>query len=132
MTATSKELPKFPAKDALVASVFEGSGGMCLHLSVAFTEILQEIGYKAHLIGGSIRGQVDKHVMTFVETEEGNFVVDIGSGGPIHEPIPLNELPFEFESAGFEIEYRQIPGTSEKFERVYRHGDFKNGAYPVI
>ncbi|NUR86286.1 MAG: arylamine N-acetyltransferase [Nonomuraea sp.] len=94
-----------PAESA--ARVVRGRGGYCYHLNGAFSALLRAMGYQVsrHVGGVYLRGAQPEinanHLVVTVTLEDGAWLVDLGLGDALHEPLPLAEGryrqgPFEY------------------------------------
>ncbi|MFJ8042244.1 arylamine N-acetyltransferase [Kitasatospora sp. NPDC096147] len=75
-----------------------GRGGYCFHLNGAFAALLTSLGYDVRLhVGGVQSGPEDpagadaNHLALTVRCEGREFLVDVGLGDALHEPLPLRE-----------------------------------------
>jgi arylamine N-acetyltransferase len=83
-------------------------GGVCYELSAMFARLLNALGYDARLVLGQI-SIPGGHQAIVVELFDGNYLVDVGSGSPLFEPIPLDRV-FEVQRAGLGFRFR--PGET--------------------
>ncbi|WP_431681985.1 arylamine N-acetyltransferase family protein [Kitasatospora sp. KL5] len=77
--------------------IVRGRGGYCFHLNGAFSALLAALGFDVtrHLAG--VQRQVDlepvgaagNHMALTVRTAEGPWLVDVGLGDGLYEPLPL-------------------------------------------
>ena len=87
-------------------------GGVCYELSAMFARLLNALRYDARLVLGQI-SIPGGHQAIVVELSDGSYLVDIGSGSPLFEPIPLDRV-FEVQRAGLGFRFR--PGeTAEEW-----------------
>ena len=81
-----------------------GRGGYCFHLNGAFSELLVALGYRVtRHVGGVQRTEehapgisgahmaVTVHELPDVSCATGVWLVDVGLGSALHEPLPLEE-----------------------------------------
>jgi N-hydroxyarylamine O-acetyltransferase len=79
------------------ARILEGRGGYCYHLNGAFSALAEAFGYKVtkHAAGVQGRGEeagvTGNHLALTVRLPDGEWLVDLGLGDALHEPIPLAE-----------------------------------------
>ncbi|MEU6997176.1 arylamine N-acetyltransferase [Nonomuraea sp. NPDC046570] len=89
------------------ARILRGRGGYCYHLNGAFAELLRGLGYEVtrHVGGvqnrGAEPGVTGNHLALTVRLPDGDWLVDLGLGDALHEPLPLTEGryrqgPFEY------------------------------------
>ncbi|MBE1565882.1 arylamine N-acetyltransferase family protein [Nonomuraea africana] len=94
-----------PAESA--ARIARGRGGYCFHLNGAFSLLLESLGYQVtrHVGGVHSHGAepaiTANHLALTVRLPEGDWLVDLGLGDALHEPLPLAEGryrqgPFEY------------------------------------
>ena len=82
-----------------VASVLRGHGGYCFHLNGAFSWLLSALGYAVHHHRAGVQGARDpepvgangNHLALTVELADHTWLVDVGLGSALHEPVPLVE-----------------------------------------
>ncbi|MGW4892382.1 arylamine N-acetyltransferase family protein [Kitasatospora sp. NPDC004240] len=80
-----------------VARVLLGRGGYCFHLNGAFATLLASLGYRVTWHVGGVHadpsqpapGADANHLTLTVECEGGHWLVDVGLGDALHEPLPL-------------------------------------------
>ena len=64
-------------------------GGVCFELASMFERLLRTLGYRSTLILGAVTFP-GAHQAVVVELDKGRYLVDVGSGSPLFEPIPLD------------------------------------------
>lgn len=79
-------------------------GGVCYELSAMFERLLQALGYQSRLVLGQI-SIPGGHQAIVVELDGGDYLVDVGSGSPLFEPIPLDGIT-EVRRAGLGFRFR--------------------------
>jgi N-hydroxyarylamine O-acetyltransferase len=108
--------PTSIAPRVAAAWIAGGRGGYCLHLNGAFSELLTALGYRVtrHLAGvqGSSQpepvGADANHLALTVDLPgDGTWMVDVGLGDALYQPIPLR--PGRYRQEPFE--YRLGPST---------------------
>lgn len=78
-----------------VRRIVAGWGGYCFHLNGAFSWLLGELGYavRRHVGGVQNRGQQARananHLALTVDLDGRTWLVDVGLGTGLHEPLPL-------------------------------------------
>ena len=80
------------------------SGGVCYELSAMFARLLSALGYNARLVLGQI-SIPGGHQAIIVDLDGGDYLVDVGSGSPLFEPVPLGQV-FEVQRAGLGFRFR--------------------------
>ncbi|MGW4652155.1 arylamine N-acetyltransferase [Kitasatospora sp. NPDC004289] len=75
-----------------------GRGGYCFHLNGAFGALLTSLGYDVRRHVGGVQntpedpaGANANHLVLTVRCEGREFLVDVGLGDALHEPLPLRE-----------------------------------------
>jgi arylamine N-acetyltransferase len=80
-------------------------GGICFELAAMFSKLLASLGYDLYVMLAQVslpNGHQAIHVML-----DGNrYLVDLGTGGPIFQPVPLDDLPFEIRQHGVGYRFR--------------------------
>jgi N-hydroxyarylamine O-acetyltransferase len=84
------------------ARILRGRGGYCYHLNGAFSALLQALGYQVTRHVGGVQGNAGRpagadasHLVLTVsglpssEAPHGRWLVDLGMGDGLHEPLPL-------------------------------------------
>lgn len=79
-------------------------GGVCFEIAMMVARLLTALGYRAHLVLGQISLPFG-HNAVVVELDGRQYLVDLGNGAPIFEPIPLGE-PFEVHRHGLSFRFR--------------------------
>ena len=82
---------------ASVASVLRGHGGYCFHLNGAFAWLLERLGYAVQHHRAGVQGARavtpvgadGNHLALTVDVEGQPWLVDVGLGSAVHEPLPL-------------------------------------------
>jgi len=83
--------------DSSVAAMLAGRGGYCFHLNGAFGWLLERWGYAVAHHRAGVQGARDpgpvgangNHLALTVELEGRPWLVDVGLGSALHEPVPL-------------------------------------------
>ena len=87
-----KERLSAPSMDEIKRSVTSGLGGLCYTLNTFMKFLLEALGYEVYHVVSSI-GQPDNHILSVVQNVRkpgDKFLVDVGTGYPTFEPIPLD------------------------------------------
>src|SRR5207248_774058 len=90
------------APEASLARILRGRGGYCYHLNGAFSALLRALGYQVTRHLGGVQGgpgdapNVDRNHLALTlaglpEDPSASWLVDVGLGDGIHEPLPLRE-----------------------------------------
>ncbi|PBC76416.1 arylamine N-acetyltransferase [Streptomyces sp. TLI_235] len=77
--------------------IVRGRGGYCLHLNGAFSALLGALAFDVTRHVGGVQRTVDpapvgatgSHMALTVRTEDGPWLVDVGLGDGLYEPLPL-------------------------------------------
>ena len=85
-----------------VTRILRGRGGYCYHLNGAFAELLRALGFRVRRHVGGVQGNAERpagatgnHLVLTVsglpsaESPDGRWLVDLGMGDGLHEPLPL-------------------------------------------
>ena len=108
-----------------------GRGGYCFHLNGAFSELLLALGYRAtrHL-GGVQRAEhgapaiTGKHMTVTVsglphETcPSGVWMVDVGLGSALHEPLPLQEGSYRQGPFSYGLHHSDVEPDAWRFDHA--------------
>jgi N-hydroxyarylamine O-acetyltransferase len=91
-----------------VGRIVRGRGGYCFHLNGAFSALLRELGYAVTRHYGGVQGNsshpagaVGNHLVLTVsglpsdDAPDGEWLVDLGMGDGIYEPLPLVEGEYQ-------------------------------------
>ncbi|PBC63170.1 hypothetical protein BKI49_15660 [Streptomyces sp. Tue6028] len=100
-----------------IARILRGRGGYCFHLSGAFATLLTALGYDVTWHRGGVHsdagsqppGATGGHLVLTVDCDGQTWVVDVGLGGVLYEPIPLRagsyrQGPFTYGLRPSEVE----------------------------
>jgi arylamine N-acetyltransferase len=84
-------------------------GGVCFETAGMVFRLLRELGYDVHQVLGEITFP-GSHQAVAARLREGPFLVDLGCGAPLPEPIPLLR-DSEYHAAGLGYRFRPDLGT---------------------
>ena len=87
------------------------SGGVCFDLSSQFQRLLRTIGYDATPILARISFPGSHHAIV-VRFDSDRYLLDIGCGSPLFEPIPLDRTT-EWSYAGLSFRFRADDETRD-------------------
>lgn len=125
-----------------VGRILRGRGGYCFHLNGAFAVLLESLGYQVtRHVGGvqrwgdPVAGATGDHAVLTVSGLDGNWLVDLGMGDGLYEPLPLAEG--EYRQGPFT--YRLRPSDAERGGWRFEHDpaggfagmDFRAEAVPM-
>jgi len=126
-------------RDFAVAN-FTGVGGLCGHNNVFMKYMLETIGYDVDILSGTVlRSKVPgAHIVTLVRIpphkigrgKEKRYIVDVGCATAIHEPILLDELPYQGRAGGLNYRYQWMDGMQKTMQRINEAGDAIGGPKP--
>lgn len=108
--------------------VLRRSGGFCYELNGLFCWLLEELGFDATLISGTVRkpdgswALKDSHATIMVQLEE-EYLVDVGFGDSVRIPVPLSG---EIVNDGFSTYRVRTEGDNLFLERK------KNGEWIIL
>lgn len=96
--------------EALLAGWERGAGGgVCFEVATMVSEVLASLGYDAYPVLGQISFPAS-HQAVVVRLEGAHYLIDLGNGAPMPQPIPLDRVS-EYHAAG--LSYRFRPDLSE-------------------
>ena len=111
-----------PNETEITSSILSGNGGLCIVNNAGIKNLLQALGYKVMLVPSAVKNEYD-HVMILAEIEKMQYVIDVGSGYPTFEAIPLD---FDDESKVYKdsfLKYRFVR-KDDIIERLHNHSRF--------
>ena len=73
-------------------------GGDALTNNGYFAELLRYLDYDVDLLAGEIDGDPFAHALLKVTEDGTSYLVDVGLGAPLEEPIPVDSLPLRVDS----------------------------------
>ena len=83
----------------------EAGGGICFELAAMFARLLASLGYDLYVMLAQV-SLPNGHQAIHVTLDGKRYLVDLGTGGPIFQPIPLDALPFEIRHHGVGYRFR--------------------------
>lgn len=136
-----------------VDRILRGRGGYCVQLNTAFSVLLEALGYQVsrHAAGvqasaGSpaVTADVAPHMALSVEVDGARWLVDVGLGDGLYEPLPVRPGPYqqgpfsyrlsrsETEPGGFRLDHdprgslvgldiRLAPARQREFHRWHHY-----------
>ncbi|XP_038052617.1 uncharacterized protein LOC119725308 [Patiria miniata] len=134
-SVTSIATPK-PERRALTfkeikVDMMTRKGGLCCELNYFMKVLLETLGFEVDHVGCSVFGSLNSHLSTVVRnlSRPGDLhLVDIGSGYPMFDPIPLvfdKESPLYKTSFLYHKFLKDTDGTLRWVHRAYR--DYYDG-----
>ncbi|WP_224370308.1 arylamine N-acetyltransferase [Hyalangium versicolor] len=106
LLASEGNAPELPPIEASVEGNIAGVGGGPLQLTPPFVSLLQALGFESWLAAARM-GEPGDHCVGIVQLPEGRFLVDVGSGLPLLEPLPLQGGPLTFTHQGQSFRFEQ-------------------------
>ncbi|MEU9236018.1 arylamine N-acetyltransferase family protein [Streptomyces subrutilus] len=99
-----------------VGRILRGRGGYCFHLNGAFGALLTALGYDVTLHKAGVQGTREDlagatgdHLALTVRLDGERWLVDVGLGDALHEPLPLREGSY----VQGPFTYAMAPSTAE-------------------
>lgn len=118
-----------PTLEEVKAEIMSKRGGLCYTVNTFMKYLLEELGFKVYHAKCSKKIDYD-HIATIAIVAGLRYLVDVGSGYPTLEAIPID---FENESQIYLhsfLEYKFIKeeGSSDKVLRLHKKGDFRQSS----
>lgn len=123
------QLGRVTSLDPVVSAgrILHGRGGYCYHLNGAFSELLRELGYDVTRHLGGVQGKAKaepgvhrNHLALTVtglpEDPEASWLVDVGLGDGLHEPIPLREGEYTQGPHTYRLRHSEVAPGGWRFE----------------
>jgi len=122
-----------PTLHDILTANFRGGGGLCGHLNICLKYQLENIGYNVSQLSGEFvrtgipgsHSLIAVHIPGRVSKEkvkrDRSFLVDVGCGIPLAEPVPLDELPYRSRAGGLDFRYEKVDDFTVR--RVNECGD---------
>lgn len=124
-----------PTLEEVVEAGMSLEGGVCFTLNTFMCILLQTLHFNAHVVDGSYSafGDTHNHVVVLLSDLRfagDDYIIDVGSGFPFQDPLPLSELPCTRNCAGNEYKYEW---SDQMIHRLHRAGDeILKGEKPVM
>lgn len=117
----------------------KGEGGLCGHLNNHLSLQLQSFGFETELLAGCFRrtGIPNSHYLVKLKIpgyavknselkptdprKDKFYLLDVGCGIPLHEPIDLDKLPYYGKAGGLQYRYEKL--DDQTIQRVNECGD---------
>ncbi|GEJ58856.1 arylamine N-acetyltransferase family protein [Anaeromyxobacter diazotrophicus] len=103
-------VPPLDPEALLAAWEQRRAGGVCFEHTEAFGLLLAELGYPVTPIAGEISFP-GSHQALLVEAGGARWLLDVGEGSPLLEPIPLDRA-FEVRRAGLGFRFKSDPADA--------------------
>ncbi|WP_250037569.1 arylamine N-acetyltransferase family protein [Paractinoplanes maris] len=122
--------------------ILRGRGGYCFHLNGAFAGLLEALGYQVTRHVGGVQGHADpsagasgNHLVLTVSGPDGRWLVDLGMGDGLYEPLPLAEGVYRQGPFTYGLRPSEAEAGGWRFDHDERGGfagmDFRPGAVPM-
>jgi N-hydroxyarylamine O-acetyltransferase len=98
-------VPAMDLDGLLYAWERRAGGGICFELAAMFSKLLTSLGYDLYVMLARV-SLPNGHQAIHVTLDGQRYLVDLGTGGPIFQPIPLGDLPFEIHQHGVGYRFR--------------------------
>jgi N-hydroxyarylamine O-acetyltransferase len=82
-------VPPLDPEELLANWEHRRGGGVCYEVASMVNRLLRGLGYQAFIAPGQILSP-GGHLAVVVEVDGGRYLVDLGNGAPLFEPIPLD------------------------------------------
>jgi arylamine N-acetyltransferase len=99
-------------------------GGICFELAAMFSRLLASLGYDIYLVLAQV-SLPNGHQAIHVTLDGKRYLVDLGTGGPIFQPIPLDDLPFEIRHHGVGYRFRAGDAPHQLLREALIQGDWR-------
>jgi arylamine N-acetyltransferase len=99
-------------------------GGICFELAAMFARLLASLGYDSYVMLAQV-SLPNGHQAIHVTLGGKRYLVDLGTGGPIFQPIPLDDLPFEIHHHGVGYRFRWGDGPHQLLREALIDGDWR-------
>jgi N-hydroxyarylamine O-acetyltransferase len=99
-------------------------GGVCFEIAMMVSRLLTALGYRSHLVLGQISLPFG-HQAVLTEHGGRRYLVDLGNGAPIFEPLPLDGDPVEVHRHGLSFRFRSGDHADTLFQDRLIDGAWK-------
>jgi arylamine N-acetyltransferase len=99
-------------------------GGICFELAAMFSRLLASLGYDLYVMLAQV-SLPNGHQAIHVTLDGKRYLVDLGTGGPIFQPIPLDALPLEIRAHGIGYRFRFGDGPHQLLREALIEGDWR-------
>lgn len=101
-----------PAPDPetlLTAWECKTGGGLCFEICMMFARLLRALGYEAQIVLGQISVPFG-HQAILVKLNSSRYLLDLGNGAPLFEPVALDGAAVEVHRHGLSYRFRHGEG----------------------
>jgi arylamine N-acetyltransferase len=120
--AGEAEVPALDLEAQLSACEQGTAGGVCFEVATMVWHLLEALGFDAYPVLGQITFP-GSHQAVVVRLEDGQYLVDLGNGAPLPDPIPLDRVS-QYHAAGLSFRFRPDLDSMECFQDRLIHGDW--------
>ncbi|WP_328884837.1 arylamine N-acetyltransferase family protein [Streptomyces sp. NBC_00316] len=114
-----------------IVRILRGRGGCCHHLNGAFATLLTALGYDVTWHRGGVQSDTDSqppgatggHLVLTVDCDGQTWVVDVGFGEALYEPMPLRAGSYRQGPFTYRLRPSQVEPGGWRFDHDER-GDF--------
>lgn len=115
---------------ASAARIVAGRGGYCFQLNGAFSLLLNALGYQVKLHAGGVTGRdsaepvgangnhlvVTVHGLPSTDAPEGEWLVDVGLGDALYEPVPLRPGRYRQGAFIYQLSRSEVVPSGWRFD----------------
>ena len=119
LLSLAKEERRQPNEKEINSSILSGIGGLCIVNNAGFKNLLEALNFDVVLMPSAVKSEYD-HVLILAEIGKTQYIVDVGSGYPTLEAVPLD---FDSESKIYRnsfLKFRFIR-KGDVIERLHSH-----------
>ncbi len=99
VSAILADAPGLPSIESFLDGISSRDlGGDAFTNNGYFAELLRYLDYDVDLLAGEIDGDAFAHALLKVTDDGQSYLVDVGLGAPLEEPIAVDSLPLRIES----------------------------------
>ena len=117
-------VPALNNDEVLTAWSTTFAGGVCYELSAMVRDLLQGLNFDAYVVMASIQNPRLHHA-NIVRLGDQRFLLDLGNGAPLFEPIPIDEGPQEIEFAGLAYRFERLGDEGALTQSRWIDGQWK-------
>jgi arylamine N-acetyltransferase len=99
-------------------------GGICFELAAMMARLLEALGYDIFVVLAQV-SLPNGHQAIHVTLDGKRYLVDLGTGGPFFQPIPLDELPFEIHEHGLSFRFRMGDEPKQLLREAFIQEEWK-------
>jgi arylamine N-acetyltransferase len=119
------DVPGFQLEELLASWHSQGAGdGVCYEVATMVDALLEGLGFESHVVLGNVVGP-RSHSANVVELEGRRFLLDLGNGAPLFEPIPLDEGPYEIDFVGLGYRFERQGPRQELVQSRFIQGQWQ-------